>query len=200
MEGCKTIVVLGGEIMANIQENLAEELFKGYYGSHFFMEREGEYSLYKSYQVSKEKELEWIKEIQNESLEKIKSTKEISDDFHPFCSSIEQYKSFDMLDKLIAIARDKIGKADTFNDVLLIRGITESIVFFVKRDINKYSMPPFIDETLKLWDRLLDVPVIVSERGIKSAQFNEEDDFEEYIKNRIKTNISLLKQMKESIR
>lgn len=186
--------------MEENQEKLAKELFETYYGSHFFMSRNEVDSLYSSYQVSKEKELEWIKEMQNKSLETLKTKNGIEERYHSFCGSIRQYKSFDVFKQLISIAKEKVGKADTFSDVLLIQGITSCILYFIKMNIKKTTMPPFIEETLELWYELYSLPIRPSEKGMKMAEVNSVGAFEMYIRDRMKWEIARLNKARESLR
>ena len=51
-------------------ESKAKEMFRYYKGSHFLMEREGEYTIYKGFNISREIEIEWLKEMQQEALDR----------------------------------------------------------------------------------------------------------------------------------
>ncbi|WP_110953615.1 hypothetical protein [Anaerosinus massiliensis] len=114
--------------MSNEKNNIAKSIFMKYCGSHFHMEREGNYKYYKSFDVSEEQESLWIDECQNELLNEIKSEDVVSFNFIKLVGIISQYKRIDGLCALLEFVKMKNGKLDTFSQIR----IAEEIMGVVK--------------------------------------------------------------------
>lgn len=92
----------------------AKALFIKYNGSHFQMEREGDLKLYKTFNVSKDQELAWIRENQLEVLNIIKNEDVVSSKFSALTSSICQYKQISSYKLLLNIVDQKKKESDSF--------------------------------------------------------------------------------------
>ena len=59
-----------------MDENIARDIFRKYRGMYFFMMREGngDYELYKSYNISRQQEISWLTEMQSEFMESFSHT------------------------------------------------------------------------------------------------------------------------------
>jgi len=180
--------------MGTIKESPGKELFTKYYGSHFFMEREGEYSLYKTYKITKETESEWIRELQNETLEEVKISESMVNNFISLCNSIQQYESVELLQDVMSITESKIGILDTFSSALMLEVVTSNIEYFRKKEKNISTMILLEKRILESLNLLLHNPITGSLKGLRII--TEGKNYEDYIVNRIKDDIKYLQTMK----
>ncbi len=123
-------MIQGEGKMRDKKELLAKEIFMKYYGSHFQMEREGEYSYYKSLNISKEQEKSWFIECRCELMLNIKKEKIVSFYFSYLASVIKRSKDIEGLELLLNIVREKRENSDTFSCILMaeeLLRITESL-------------------------------------------------------------------------
>lgn len=140
----------------------AKELFFKYGGSHFHMEREGEYSKYRGYNISREQEYKWIKEYQGDLLERIKNEKIVSGNFYSLCASIEEYGSLNSLKELVIVTKDKSEVLDTFSLLLSTEAILR-VVDSIKDDFRGKDILNFAkDVSLDILKSLLIRPVTVA--------------------------------------
>jgi len=92
----------------------AKKIFFNYSGSHFQMARENEYDIYKKYNISREQELIWIKEMLNNILQKIKMGDEITNLYSKYSQVTSLYNDLEGLKMMIEIAKDKKDISDSF--------------------------------------------------------------------------------------
>lgn len=169
--------------MSKSQEELAKVLFIEYRGSHFHMERDGKYSLYQSYNISKETEFVWIREYQDNILDNLGDSPEVVTYFLSLCSTISQYYSIDLLPRVIALAESKIGILDTFSTEVMFEAIYRSIV-----DLRKSYKDSFYTFLKRLYDnlnQLLVHPIIATDESLRITNTTR-DNFEDYMIDRIK--------------
>ncbi len=103
-----------------------------YWGNHFQMEREGEYSYYKSFNVSKEQEYLWLNECQNELLTKIEKEDIVSSSFCELSGIIRRIKDFDCFRLLLDNVKEKRKKSDTFSRILLVEELLDIVEVLMK--------------------------------------------------------------------
>jgi len=117
----------------------ARELFRKYNCNTFFMGQDSfnkDYKEYMSYNIPKERELEWIHEYQGELIqlgELSEDTKFFTDCFTSFCTSKTSYPDITYLDKLLNIIDNKKVMFDSFTKMI----IGEGICRIVKSLVNK---------------------------------------------------------------
>lgn len=112
------------------KEKLAKEIFLKYSGSHFYMDREGEYEYYKSFNISDEQEQQWIKDYLQETLNIIKNEDIVSDNFINFATAITQFKDIYHFEQLINLVKSKNDHLDSFSRMRMaedILNIVESL-------------------------------------------------------------------------
>lgn len=113
----------------NLQE--AKEMFSKYGGIHFFMAREGEYEKYKSFNISKEQELMWIKEIQQKKIFEIKNelldAEKIEIRFSGLLLSLKVYKSIELFPILFELYKDSKVKLDSFSKMLIAEQLLDAV-------------------------------------------------------------------------
>lgn len=115
----------------NIRDT-AKEIFMKYGGIHFFMAREGEYELYKTFNISKEQEKIWIKEFQKRLLCQIKNEDVASDLLLTLCDSIIEYKDIECLTDLLAIIKTKKDNVDSFTEMMMAESLLKIVESFIK--------------------------------------------------------------------
>ena len=157
---------------SNIQ--LAKEIFLKYGGSHFHMEREGEYELYTSFNIPKELEKLWIKEFQEELLEKVKQDKSVGQNYNLLCSTIRQYYSLDMLKELVDNINSKKGVLDTFSMMLMVEGILDIVKYFERNNLeNNNSIKYARTTSIELLKYLLNRPITIASVYLQNGDFTE---------------------------
>jgi hypothetical protein len=111
---------------------LAKEIFMKYGGSHFHMEREGEYQYYKSFCITKEQEGLWIKEYLQEMLNSIENEDIVSPSFSRLSISISEYNDIFYFKKLVELVKCKRVNTDTFSQMRMAEEILDIIEDFSK--------------------------------------------------------------------
>jgi len=100
----------------------AKEIFIKYNGSHFQMEREFEYSKYKSYRVPKKLEQTWIYELEKIFFDKLEiefDENTIVDILIDLKQIILQYKDEKGLSLIVKYANKNIVRFDSFTKLML---------------------------------------------------------------------------------
>lgn len=114
----------------NLEEqrlSLARKIFLNYGGNHYYMEREGEYDYYKSFNISKEQEHLWIKEYQLELLEKIEVEKDIGSLFASLGGTIRHYNDMNCLNLMLEVAERKAKEVDSFTALRIAEEILNAV-------------------------------------------------------------------------
>ena len=169
---------------------LAKEMFFKYGGSHFHMEREGEYKSYKSFDISKEQESLWIEELQKELLDKVKKDDVVGHNYNTLCSSIRQYKSLDMLKELVDFVKSRREASDTFSLLLMAEGELRIVEYFEKNNLGAHKNTAFARVTsLEILEYLLKRPVSVAAEYLNSSHLVDLSD-NQYILNRIRDELA----------
>lgn len=86
-----------------------------YGGSHFFMDREGEYSEYKRFNITHDQEMAWIKEYRSELLAKLASDPTDSDAASEICGTVSNYKDYLSVQRVLDIASGRTAELDSFS-------------------------------------------------------------------------------------
>jgi hypothetical protein len=123
--------------MYDIDKNEAKRLFLKYEGSHFYMERAGEYNLYKAFNVSKEQELIWIKEYEQQISDILKNSNDVAsaDSYYSIlCRVISQYKDVESLKALLKTVSQAYRKFDSFTKLRFAEGL-----FSIVESFNNYE-------------------------------------------------------------
>jgi len=124
--------------MGNYEE--AKRMYLFYNGSHFFMERNGDIEKYKSFEVPKEMEKLWDKDIKYAAIEKIKNEKNVNI-LRMLCAGLidlsANKKDIEGLIFVKDLLIEKQSIFDTFTQILIIEALIRGINEFRKTDINK---------------------------------------------------------------
>lgn len=141
----------------------AKEIFLKYGGSHFYMEREGEYENYKKFLISESQEKLWLNEYQNELLLKIANEDFASDYFIEITDALKRSKDGTCFSKLLDWVKEKETRLDTFSKVLMCEGILDVIESFKRAETENSQM---INEArilvLDILNNSLNKPVIIA--------------------------------------
>ena len=100
----------------------AKEMFLKYGGSHYFMDNNGEYELYKSFGISREQEQIWIREHQSNLIRRLRreSDAEISKVLiSALVSAMEQDDELSALPVLFDEIRHKLPILDSLSKVIV---------------------------------------------------------------------------------
>ncbi|WP_127588938.1 hypothetical protein [Paenibacillus koleovorans] len=103
----------------------AKMIFIKYGGSHFHMERNGEFDYYKSFNILKQQEVAWIKEYQREIVEKLQASTDVSlyNTMLPeLFRTITQFKIVDHLSVLNKFIFKDVQQLDSFTQLRVAEG------------------------------------------------------------------------------
>lgn len=169
--------------------DIAKQIFLKFDGSHFHMEREGEYSYYKSFDISKEQEDLWIKQYQEDILSQIEKEDIVSPLFTKLVRIIAQHKDYDCLNSLLDLVKRKKNGLDSFTRVRIAEELLELYESFQKSGFNRnrniFHIKVFSIDLLK---ELLEQPITVANYYYGISYLKEEIK-EESIKDRAKHTI-----------
>lgn len=164
----------------------AKEIFIKYNGSHFQMEREFEYSKYKSYRVPKEMERTWINELEEKKFDmlEIESNESIIVDILIDLEQIlVQYKDENGLLLIVKYAKN-ITKFDTFTKLI----IAEIILNIIRELKLNNSQIDAINFAITILEDICIEPVTISQSHLNNG--NVPDYMSEAIlRNRAKKEI-----------
>lgn len=177
----------------NLQE--AKEMFLKYNGSHFFMSREDDYEKYKSFNVTKEQELTWITEIQQDNISMIRSGSLLPNDIkNIFCSalsSIRTYKSIELFHNFVEAYKDSATKMDSFSKMIIAEEIFETVRSLrFSKDLQKNEL---IDDirvfAVYIMKDILQNPIVVDAEYLKI----------DYLKSEVKESV-MIKRIQRSLK
>jgi len=164
----------------------AKKIFDKYDGSFFHMAREGEYDIYKKFEVPKSIERTWFYELKKDIIENLhseKNEKEIVQLFSRYSTKISKIEIEDDLLFMLEFAKNNQNKFDSYTNVRLI----ESILNFINSITifgNGYNQTA-INESLGLLRKVTEAPFWVSdayeENGVFPDYITESKIMNEYI-------------------
>jgi hypothetical protein len=150
-----------GQDLTMMIEKTAKEIFMEYGGSHFFMEREGDYQRYKAFQVSKEQELVWVSELQVILLDRLDSDYNDDGAVIKYCQTLTQYGDTGGLLLLVNTLINIRHKADSFTKLLMAECLLK-VVRETKLESNVSQQT--YDAAIKLLREVIELPVQVSSK------------------------------------
>lgn len=156
-------IIHEGVIKLSNYEN-AKELFLKYRGSHFNMDREGEYSIYKQYNISKKQELIWMDEWIKNLLKKINELGISNDYFSDFSIIPINYMTSKIIINLTDLIELKHSEWDTFSVLL----ISEKILKITKEIKTKSDKN---NNIFKIKNILLKILRNITESSITISQY-----------------------------
>lgn len=164
----------------------AKEIYVGYNGSSFFMQREGVYDEYKSYNISKEQEIAWKEEL----IEILYNQLSFEDGyaFYKLAVIAENYHDQSIVEKLITYISNNKTKGDS-----LIKLIYAEVLLKIPcpKELAKVKFD-VVDNILHI---VLDNPITVNSSWLKKGFADKLPD-DAYIKNRLKKDLNCLAEAK----
>lgn len=152
---------------------LAKEIFFKYYGSHFFMSRDNNYEYYKSFNITREQEEEWIKEILNNNIEIIRSgillPMDMKNKFCNILSLIRTYKYYESFCEMSVAYSNVSEKLDSFSKIVIAENVLDTMMSITVGEDRKQNntigqMRIFALDILK---DVINKPVIVDKEYLK---------------------------------
>ena len=154
------------------------------------MERDGQLSTYKSYDVSKNTERQWLREHQKELITQIQTGNSIDVYISRLCSVMRQSKDGEYLDSLINALSKSIKNADTFVQLRIAEELLEVIKFFALNDIRDWrKLASHKSLAIDILKNVLSQPITISYETRKKVVFEDtlkEENIRERIKQRLK--------------
>ena len=170
--------------------NKAKQVFLKYNGSYFHMERDGQLSTYKSYDISKNTERQWLREHQKELITQIQTGNSIDVYVSRLCNVMRQSKDDEYLDSLINALSKSIKNADTFVQLRIAEELLEVINFFALDDIGDWrKLASHKSLAIDILKNVLSQPITISDETRKKVVFEDtlkEESIRERTKQRLK--------------
>ncbi|HCE68987.1 MAG TPA: hypothetical protein DER40_16215 [Geobacter sp.] len=141
----------------------AKEIFMYYGGSHFFMDREGDYERYKSFYVSQEQERDWYSELQANLLAKLDADPADTDSFSDFCRTVIQNKDADALRLIVLKSKAIHDHIDSFTKLLMAEQFLRVIDGFGMKTTNSDVLQAY-DTAIEFLNEVLKQPITVAPR------------------------------------
>jgi len=169
--------------------NKAKELFFHYCGSLFHMSREGDYTEYKTYNISKEQELIWKNELVEKWVNQLSFKDTLA--FLRLVMIAENYHDYNVVKRLIRYVADNIDRGDS-----LIKLVYAEVLLNIvcPKELTKAKVGAVGD----LLRSVSDNPITVDSSWTKKG-FSDKLPDEEYIINRLKKDLAHLAEAKSSI-
>ena len=159
---------------------LAKEMFFYYGCSHFFMAHEGDYEKYKKFNISKEQEIQWVSEFQNNLLKAINEGKEDNESVEmkvsSLCSTLRTFKNLDIAYQLMDALNNPRLKLDSFSKMVISEIILET-VRSLNRDKNLSGNIILADMkkfALNMLKSVADNPIIVDPAYLNAGYLKDE--------------------------
>lgn len=167
----------------------AKELFTSYFGSYFQMHRDGKYEEYKTYQVTKETEAEWLEE----SIAKY--TAELSirnwDAIALLLSIAKNFPDSRILDNVIAFASRHLMSSDSIVKLMYAEH-SVAIMKLVKDKCSTEQLHHAYKVTALILEDIISKPLII-DPGHELHDFQIKD--KKSLNNRAAKSIELIKEM-----
>jgi len=167
----------------------AQQLFNAYYGSYFQMHREGKLEEYKSYEVSKETELEWYDEMiaQNARELSIRNW----DAVLQLVSIAKNYPAVIILEHVISFANRHVRSSDSIVKLMYAENMIE-LIKLVKNNANIELLHQAYKSTATLLDDVISSALII-DPGHDLKSLNVKD--KKSLNHRAAKNIDAIKEM-----
>lgn len=119
-----------------MDETWAKEHFLKYDGSYFHITRQGDIRRYKEYGISREQEIEWIREHQQKLIKKIETEDNVIQSvprlLGRICSTVSIYKETNSLSSLLNALKEKVLYLDSFSLVRVSKDILRMVEKLLK--------------------------------------------------------------------
>lgn len=158
---------------------VAKKLFLKYGGSHFQMEREGEYAFYKNLNVNKEQEQAWINEYQRELIEKISCLNEKNEQIvsyiSTFFSTIRSFFVLSNLNDMLNILDNKILSLDSYSKYLISKEICDFAEYLLGNNTDLFNISVKLKSLAKkILNNIIKQPISVDDFYAETVYFKEE--------------------------
>lgn len=154
--------------------NEAKEIFLKYSGSYFHMERDGQLTKYKGYNVDERTEKGWLREYQEELISQIQAGSCIDVYLSRLCSVMRQLKDDEYFESLFNALSKSLRNADTFVRLRIAEGLQEVIKFFISNNIGDMKkMVYFKSLTIDILRKIISEPTVISDDTRKNVVFED---------------------------
>jgi len=174
----------------------AKEIFMKYAGSHFNMEREGEYRKYKRYRISNSMEKEWIIQYQR-NISELLNKKTDMDIIAHLCynigSSVRQYRNVEGFQILLDFIENKMDSFDSFTKVLIAETLLDTAAVMGPTRLEPLYKQHAIEVGLTLLNTVANNPVTVDNCYLNNALMSGNIS-EDQIMKRVQDKLTLWSQ------
>lgn len=154
--------------------NGAKETFLKYSGSYFHMERDGNLTKYKSYNIDESTEKEWLREYKEEMITQIQIGNSIDVYLSRLCSVMRQTKDDGCLETLYDALNKNIKNVDSFVRLRIAEELQELISYFISNDIGDMNKLSYYKSlTIDVLRNVISQPIVISEETRKSVVFED---------------------------
>lgn len=131
----------------------AKDLFVKYNGSHFYMDREEEGKLYRSYGISADQENVWRDEMLNTIVSRMENSRAPAYEYIKACKLVEQCKVVTMFHSLYTCLDTRYKSQDSISTIYMLNAFFDMVTFLSKRGMSKEIKA---DNCVDLADQILE--------------------------------------------
>lgn len=126
-----------------MENNTAKKIFFRYNGSHSLMKNDGIYEKYKTFAVPREKETEWLREIENHQTEALKCSDNVKFEFVKLCQTVRKTKNTEQINGLYSfLIAESVKERDALSRLYMIEAFIDLLRAFRSTvSISKYRNP-----------------------------------------------------------
>lgn len=170
--------------------NEAKKIFLKYGGSYFHMERDGQLTKYKDYNIGESTEKEWLGEYQEEIIAQIQAGNSIDVYLSRLCSVMRRIKDDEYLETLFNTLEKNLKNADTFVKLRIAEELQEVIKFFLTNNIGDMKkLDNYKNLTIDIFRKVISQPIVISEDTRKNVAFEDtlrEESIRQRAENKLK--------------
>lgn len=111
----------------------AKALFQKFQGNHFHMQREGQYDVYKAFNIPEAQEREWAQESQRDLIRAISvegDEVQVESLVTDIASMLSVYRNTDEFNELLSVLRLKVATLDSFTAIRICEEVLKVIEEF----------------------------------------------------------------------
>lgn len=154
--------------------NEAKEIFLKYGGSYFHMERDGQLTKYKDYDIDERTEKVWLREYQEEIIAQLLAGNSIDVYLTRLCSVMRQIKDDEYLEMLFNTLEESLKNADTFIKLRIAEELQEVINYFDTNNIGDMKkLANYKNLTIDILRKVISEPIVISENTRKNVAFED---------------------------
>ncbi len=150
--------------------NTAKDIFFKYYGSYFYMQRDGQLTKYLSYNIDKNTEKMWGREYEEELIEKIRKGTSVDDYMFILYNLMIEIGDYECLVHFFTILEEVLEQSDSFIKILIAESLQKIIKNFMRNNIgDRKKLDDYRNITINIFRDVTTQPIVLSEETRKKT-------------------------------